>query len=435
MVVEQEWKGCRRSSTTTCPQQRAVGGVLVAAALSLAPATARAYRTSSDLPEFETQAAVRWAGDSVQFQVAGDLPPEYQIDGIDGAFRAALAPWNTASCGAITAGYVGFGSSKARHGDGVNTISFVFSGWEALSPKEAAATTDVVYEHRASTGWRIVEADIYLNAQHYNFAQGAWSSTSKDLYTVLEHEVGHALGLLHPCEPDGVGGAPECAESQSFTSSVMYPFYQLGRPLSDDDRAGLCFLYGCDPTCEAQTDCDGDDCSNACPGAGCPKLECGSSASCSMPECRSTPECAQPGGSPLGDPCTKPSECESGVCSGGFCTPEKPAECSGGDCALQGAPLGAPCENSTDCAGGECLIGAKPYSICTRGCASEATCPGGWSCEQVTGEQVCAPADYRPSGGCSFTRTPRPEHSVWLCLPWLALWQRRRRVAARRSTT
>lgn len=409
--------------------------MLVASALSLAPASAHAYRTGRDLPELETQSAVRWADDTVPFQAAGDLPRDYEIDGIDGTLRAALAPWNAASCGAVTASYVGFGSNKAKHGDGVNTISFVFSGWSALSPKEAAATTDVIYEHRASTGWHIVEADIYLNAQNFSFAQGAWSSTSKDLYTVLRHEVGHSLGLLHPCEAEGAAGAPDCAESQSFTSSVMYPFYQLGdRALSDDDRAGLCFLYDCDPKCDSSGACDGQDCSTACPGPGCPKLECGSSASCSMPECRSTPECAISGGSPLGDPCTEANECESGICSDGFCVAAEPAECTGGDCSSRGAPLGDPCESSGDCAGGECLIGAKPHSICTRSCASEGTCPSGWSCAEVTGEQVCVPVAYRPSGGCAFSPTRRSEHLIWLSLPWLAFWQRRRRDSARRTT-
>jgi hypothetical protein len=433
VVPAQERKGSWRSAP---PRLRtSIGALSVAAALWLTTSVALAYRTGQDLPELETHSAVGWATDTVQFRAAGNLPPEYQIDGIDATLRAALAPWNAASCGAITASYVGFGSSSVRHGDGVNTISFVFSGWGAMSSREAAATTDVVYEHRESTGWHIVEADIYINAQDYSWSQGAWSSNSKDLYTVLQHEVGHALGLLHPCEADGADGAPACSDDQSFASSVMYPFYQFGaRSLSDDDRAGLCFLYDCDPTCDTSGACDGQDCSPSCPGPGCPKLECGSSTSCSTPECRSTPECATSGGSPLGDPCTKASDCESGICSAGFCAAEEPAECTGSDCSSQGAPLGAPCENSSDCAGGECLIGAKPHSICTRSCASEETCPGGWSCAAVTGEQVCAPIDYRPSGGCAFGPTPRSEHFIWLGLPWLAFWQRRRRDSARRTT-
>lgn len=433
MIVE-ERKGWWRSSAPA--RRRSIAGSLVVGALWVAPSSAHAYRTAKDLPELETRSAVRWDREPVLFQATGDLPPEYQIDGIDGTFRAALAPWNAASCGALTASYIGFGSSRGQHGDGVNTISFVFTGWEQLSPKDAAATTDVIYEYRASTGWRIVEADIYLNAQNYRFAQGAWNSDSKDLYTVLRHEFGHALGLLHPCETDGADGAPACSDDQSFVSSVMYPFYELGdRLLSDDDRAGLCFLYGCDPNCEAALSCDGQDCSKACPGAGCPKLDCSSSASCSTPECRSTPECAQSSGSPLGEPCGEGSSCESGICAGGFCAADAPAECEGSDCSSLDAPLGAPCENSGDCAGGECLIGAKPHSICTRSCASEEACPSGWSCQRVTGEDVCAPIDYAPSGGCALSPKPRSPHFIWVGLPWLAYWQRRRRYTARRSTT
>lgn len=410
-------------------------GLILPTCFAAAPALA--YRTGRDLPELDTKSVVRWAGESVQFQAAGNLPPYYQLDGIDETVRAALAVWNAAGGGAIATSFVGASGNDAKHGDGVNTISFVFNGWGALSPREAAATTDVIYERHASTEWRIVEADIYINAQDYSWAQGAWSSSSKDLYTVLQHEVGHALGLLHPCEVGGGAGAPDCRRDRSFASSLMYPAYQLGvRGLSDDDRAGLCFLYGCDPTCDPSLPCSSQNCGSACPSAPPPaKAECGSGASCLTAACESAPECADPSGASLGDPCSKSSSCKSGICSGGFCAAKDASECEGEDCASLGEPLGAPCDQSSDCAGGKCLIGARPHSICTRTCGSETTCPSGWSCERVEGEEVCAPTIYVPAGGCAVGPQNRLHDPIWLGLPLLAIWLRRRRESARRFTT
>jgi hypothetical protein len=49
-----------------------------------------------------------------------------------------------------------------------------------------------------------------------------------DLFTVVLHETGHALGLAHSDQP----------------GAIMYPYYRLGAVLSDDDIAGIRNLYG-----------------------------------------------------------------------------------------------------------------------------------------------------------------------------------------------
>jgi hypothetical protein len=68
-----------------------------------------------------------------------------------------------------------------------------------------------------------------------------------DLQDTLTHELGHFIGLAHPC---GSGsGSPEidCASSPDFAITTMYPFESPGetskRVLSADDVDGVCTLY------------------------------------------------------------------------------------------------------------------------------------------------------------------------------------------------
>jgi hypothetical protein len=49
-----------------------------------------------------------------------------------------------------------------------------------------------------------------------------------DLFSVVLHETGHALGFGHTDDPN----------------SVMYPYYRFGVQLSPDDIAGAQSLYG-----------------------------------------------------------------------------------------------------------------------------------------------------------------------------------------------
>ncbi len=63
---------------------------------------------------------------------------------------------------------------------------------------------------------------------HLDWSEPWHTGANVDLYSVVLHEAGHALGLGHSDRP----------------GAVMYPYYRLTAGLSDDDIAGIRALYG-----------------------------------------------------------------------------------------------------------------------------------------------------------------------------------------------
>jgi hypothetical protein len=129
------------------------------------------------------------------------------------------------------------------NGDGVNT------------PLQPAASTP------APDGWYFTCGTDPTHCTTY----GQEGCTYVDLQSNATHEVGHFIGLAHPCE---IGG---CAPADR--PLVMYPAALVGdtskRVLTADDRAGVCTIYplgGPTSTCGAQT--EGDDGGCASGGAG-----------------------------------------------------------------------------------------------------------------------------------------------------------------------
>lgn len=386
---------------------------------------ARAFRTASDLPEHEGTPYVRWATSELPYRVHAQVPAAVGLSDFERATSRALAAWEQPSCAELSFDGLGTTSSEARSGDERVTVQFLRSWLERGFSADAAATTDVLYQRGEDGRWRIVDADILLNEQGF-----AWTTEgrdgARDVQAVLTHEAGHVLGLLHPCEPGGADGAPACGSSPGVEATVMYPLYtgEGQRRLSDDDEAGVCFLYeqrGCTALgCPSGMNCVGGSCRMTCGGAA-----CGAGERCAMDRCVPMdcvgsgcegclgPACQTELGE-TGDPCEAAATCRTGYCSqAGYCTSEcrDDGTCSPGftcattttyaECRPEAGVFGASCEAESDCQSGFCLGGDATEPACTRRCDGlRADCPHGFACGEVDDEVVCTPIT---SAGCAVT--------------------------------
>ena len=115
----------------------------------------------------------------------------------------------------------------------------VTAGPSVVSRLESQLTPDIQLVSVDGGGWAIREADIYLNGD-----EASWHGIDPDgvdLRAVLIHALGHALGLMHPCELGGTAEAPACGStardiarpySSQFMPKTVGPFCRLfARPL------------------------------------------------------------------------------------------------------------------------------------------------------------------------------------------------------------
>ena len=81
----------------------------------------------------------------------------------------------------------------------------------------------VGYTDPTLSGDEILSVNIYLNTWLYEFSVGG-SSSSYDIRTVVQHELGHALGVAH-CHEEG---EDDPCWSPTCNDNVMYRLIELG---------------------------------------------------------------------------------------------------------------------------------------------------------------------------------------------------------------
>lgn len=318
--------------------------------------------------------------------------------------QRAMGDWTLVSCTDLTSSYAGRTTASAVDGDGLSVIEFVDSGW----PYDASMIggTTQVYQNNC-----IVESDIVLNGQHYDFVTRPGYGVEVNAYSVVLHEGGHFYGLGH----------------SQYPTAAMYFRYGIGSlELAYDDSQGICSLY---PGSGTQ-DCTVNGCPSGqmCSGTTCvdaPKPACTSDNDCiSIQRCNlATGRCENrpTTGTDLGTTCSVDGDCATALClptaqgsicsqtcdaldpyscpSGFYCSGDAVSDCAIGVC-LPGDPghgaFGTPCSKPTDCASLFCGNGICS-APCERGVVN--ACTGGYTCHpsSVGACGVCGPAT--PIGG------------------------------------
>jgi hypothetical protein len=164
------------------------------------------------------------------------------------ATRSAFQAWISADCGdnqhpsigVVSLGEVVCDRIEYNHdfpGDGpenppkvagpnANLVVFRDEGW--LYDLQTIALTTITF---AVDSGEILDADIEVNSQDFDMSTGN-SDVQNDFQSVMTHEIGHFFGLAHSL----VSGA---------SMNAMYNTQDVAfRTLSEDDRAGICAIYG-----------------------------------------------------------------------------------------------------------------------------------------------------------------------------------------------
>jgi hypothetical protein len=234
----------------------------------IAPSPARAWVPSTTT---KTVTPIKWmASNCAQIVVnsngSKDAPGEASL----AAVKRAMQNWMTAtgSCSYLKMVDVGDKpDAKAefnRNGSNENVIVWVESGWKDLAgahdPLAAALTTVYFIDKQGKADGQIMDADMELNGTNFHFsADGAANLT--DIENTVTHELGHLLGLDHPCEDqanppywpkDNTGAkVPYCYPQAKLPAWIrdltMYNFADPGetkkRTPKADDIAGVCETY------------------------------------------------------------------------------------------------------------------------------------------------------------------------------------------------
>jgi len=441
-------------------------------AVLMLPCTAFAFRTGRDVPALAGTERVRFKNDVIAFALAPMLPTNLSQSDVERAIHLAATTWSAADCTAVAFSYSGMTAANAAPGDGVNTVEWV-SDWAARGFRpNAAGQTDVQYE-RINGQWVIQEADVYLNTAFQWTTGSPATGDLRSVQSVVTHELGHVLGLQHPCEFDASNGAPLCAPGRgdSYAQTTMYPLYsESEETLSQDDVNGVCFLYpssdcsltgcplgqtctdlGCTAACGSDTCLPNERCttqgcrstSNNCNGIQCVGDSCSIDVDCGIQE-RCTNGLCSAETVPTGDPCSTDAECNGGSCLGAACASlcnsnndcSMDASCfssgspdTAGVCVSQLAPFGAACESASDCTGGFCVSGGSAAPICSRSCGmGHPGCPSGSQCDLIDGNSVCAPIPkIRHNCSIGMGTDKRSDFSIELITTGISIYAFRRR--------
>ncbi len=215
-----------------------------------------------------------WESGCVFVSVAADgtkqLPGSTESDVV----AQSCTTWNTGTAGCSYLDLVFEGAADREVGrDGFNIVKFRDTSWcrpavgddpPRCHPSSAAGITTAVYvdDGASSRDGAIVDADIEINGKDFAISHmGVTLGTAgchAELANTLTHELGHLIGIEHPClatgdppRTDDQGRAvPTCTSvmgNATYTEATMFNFQDCQETkkstLEPQDIAAVCAVY------------------------------------------------------------------------------------------------------------------------------------------------------------------------------------------------
>jgi len=282
------------------------------------------------------------------------------------------------------------GPAEVSSDDGINSIFWDETGAVGMGPATLGITVSNDGGDPVSPTPSKTWADIAFNGRDHTWSTGGPGSGGVDVASVAVHEIGHLLGLGHPCT--------DLAETDCLgpDQSVMTPALPDGaviRTLFADDQGGIRALYpqgeDDESTCEGPYRL-GEPC--AC------NDECANAALCT-PTLSDVAICAP---TCVDNPLACPTDfaCVLGTSDGVVV----------GGCVAKDAaglrPKAAICTRDADCQAGVCgAVAAVSQFVCRSICDTDDHCGEGYACT----DGICLATSATEGIACPVEEEPEPE--------------------------
>jgi hypothetical protein len=192
---------------------------------------------------------VRWRYSTIEYRFQDKTSVKLQRSEARAALRQAFHAWSDAVCPSGARTRLRFREGEDLRIDqpldptgvdpsrGYNGIFFRDDGWPHRDPGEVLAITRRSTANKAAPEI-ITSARIEINTSNVNFALPDSETVGPDLVTVMTHEVGHFIGILHSEAPNAIMRREVEDGAERFVNGK-----RASRRLSDDDIEAVCLLY------------------------------------------------------------------------------------------------------------------------------------------------------------------------------------------------